>query len=212
MLNVKFIAGRPCLDFVNTVGGRISARSNPRGRDYADMVLRDKLSSYQDLLEWSRLAGLLTSREARRIALHAARRPGQSATVLRRAIEVREALYRIFKAVLKRRKPEARDWRILARELKAARAREQLLPSGRGFAWSWENPTDALDSILWRLARSAADLLTSPDLARLRQCGGEECGWLFLDTSRNRKRRWCDMRDCGNRAKVRRFRSRRALR
>jgi len=62
---------------------------------------------------------------------------------------------------------------------------------------------------LWPLSRSAAELLTSADLAFIRECQGEDCGWLFLDTSRNRTRRWCDMRDCGNLAKVRRFRRRR---
>ena len=66
----------------------------------------------------------------------------------------------------------------------------------------------ALDRMLWSIAHSGAELLTTGDLSRLRECGGEECGWLFEDTSRNRSRQWCDMQDCGNLAKVRRYRTR----
>ena len=74
------------------------------------------------------------------------------------------------------------------------------------FAWHWA-VNGALDYPLGPLARSAADLLTAEHFAgRLRQCCGDTCGWLFLDASKNRSRRWCDMRDCGNRAKVRRHR------
>ena len=65
---------------------------------------------------------------------------------------------------------------------------------------------------LWPVAIDAWDLLTEPELAQVRQCpvdaGG--CGWLFLDTSRAGNRRWCDMRTCGNRAKVRAHYSRTA--
>jgi predicted RNA-binding Zn ribbon-like protein len=56
------------------------------------------------------------------------------------------------------------------------------------------------------VARSAAELLQSEELGRVRRCDGEDCRWLFLDTSRSRNRRWCDMADCGNTAKVRRYR------
>jgi predicted RNA-binding Zn ribbon-like protein len=62
--------------------------------------------------------------------------------------------------------------------------------------------------MLWHIADSAAEFLTTGDLTRLRECSGEDCGWLFEDTSKNRSRQWCDMRDCGNLAKVRRFRTR----
>jgi predicted RNA-binding Zn ribbon-like protein len=62
--------------------------------------------------------------------------------------------------------------------------------------------------MLWLIADSAAEMLTTSDLSRLKQCPGDDCGWLFEDTSKNRRRQWCDMQDCGNLAKVRRFRSR----
>jgi predicted RNA-binding Zn ribbon-like protein len=59
------------------------------------------------------------------------------------------------------------------------------------------------------IARSAAELLTSETLSRVRECGGATCTWLFLDASRNRSRRWCSMESCGNRAKARRHYRRR---
>ncbi len=96
----------------------------------------------------------------------------------------------------------------LSRELSIARDHERLSRSADVFAWTWDDRY-ALDLVLWSVSRSAAELLTSGELSTLRQCGGEECGWLFLDPSRNHSRQWCDMRDCGNRAKVRRFRARR---
>src|ERR671930_579256 len=68
-----------------------------------------------------------------------------------------------------------------------------------GFAWVAD---DVLAPVVW----SAAELLTSGPLERVRECPGDDtCGWLFLDTSRNGSRRWCDMRTCGNRAKARRY-------
>jgi predicted RNA-binding Zn ribbon-like protein len=53
--------------------------------------------------------------------------------------------------------------------------------------------------MFWLLARSAAELLTSEQLSRVRVCASETCGWLFIDTSKNRTRRWCSMSDCDDR-------------
>jgi predicted RNA-binding Zn ribbon-like protein len=175
---IKFIGGRLCLDFVNTVGGRSG-----------NAVLRDKLASYEDLMRWSRLAGLPPARAAR-----------SGGAVLRRAIALREALFRIFTG----KRPRAADLNIFQRELSMARSHERLTAT---FEWAWDRP-EAADRVLWEVVRSAAELLTSRDREKIRRCAGEECGWLFLDTSRNHSRQWCDMRDCGNRAKVRRFRER----
>ncbi|MBI4413448.1 MAG: CGNR zinc finger domain-containing protein, partial [candidate division NC10 bacterium] len=72
------------------------------------------------------------------------------------------------------------------------------------FAWRWTGDGQRLDRMLWAVTRSAADLLTSGELAAVRECEAETCAWLFMDRSRNRSRRWCDMKACGNRAKARR--------
>jgi predicted RNA-binding Zn ribbon-like protein len=206
MPEMKFIGGLVCLDFINTVGARVSTRHDQRTRDYADTVLRDKLKDYRDLLMWSHMAGLASSREVPRLERVAERQPQHAARTLERVTKMREALYRILKSHLEGWRPEHRDWEILTTELAIARTHEHLVRSGTGFVWAFDDSEAALDGALWRVSQSAADLLTSAGLDQVRQCGGDECGWMFLDTSRNRTRRWCDMKDCGNRAKVRRFR------
>ena len=195
--NWKFVGGRLCLDFINTVGGRVGQAT----------ILRDKLADYSDLLEWSRLAGIANPTESRNLARLSASHQQPAEPILARAVLLREALYRILKSTIEGRRPRPADLDTLSRELRVARARERLTHTRGVFGWTLENEP-ALDRILWPVSISAAELLISSDLSRLRQCGGEECGWMFLDTSRNRSRHWCDMKDCGNRAKVRRFRNR----
>ena len=198
-MSMKFISGSLCLDFVNTVGGRLGNRSYK--------VLRDKLVTYENLLTWSRLAGLVSPAAARLLARLAAGHPQDAAATLARAATLRETLYRIFKSIVDGRRAAGADMNILGRELSIARDHERLSRSAGTFVWTWDD-RHALDRVIWDVSRSAAELLTSGELSKLRQCGGEECGWMFLDTSRNHSRQWCDMRDCGNRAKVRRFRAR----
>jgi predicted RNA-binding Zn ribbon-like protein len=195
-LPVKFVGGRLCLDFVNTVGGR----------DHADGAIRDKISNYEYLLAWSVRAGSVDRRRAGVLALLAARETQEAADVLARAIRLREALYRIFKCAVEGRREPAAEAAVLRQELSIARSHQRLSTRGGRFLWTFPQRPTALDSIVWPVPLSAAELLTSGDLARVGQCGGAECGWMFLDTSRNHRRQWCDMQDCGNRAKVRRFR------
>jgi predicted RNA-binding Zn ribbon-like protein len=204
----KFVGGPLCLDFVNTVGGRIRGSRGKTARDYGDTVVRDQIVGYEDLVKWAQLAALLTPSEARSLARRAGDQRKQADAVLARSIAFREALYRIFKSAVEGWAPKSKDMGVLGRELAISRGHEGLVPSHGAFVWHWED--QALDRVLWPVAKSAVDLLTSRDLARVRLCSGDECGWMFLDTSRNRSRRWCDMRDCGNLAKVRRFRERQA--
>ncbi len=193
----KFIAGTLCLDFVNTVGGH-----GPSG-----VILRDKLAGYGDLVQWSEAAGLLTHMQALEFAGRAARNPVAARALFDRAIALREALYRICKSCLEQRTPSGQDVAALNSELVVAQTHQRLEFSGRAFVRSWDQPR-SLDRILWSVVTSAADFLESPDLQLLRQCPGDDCGWLFMDTSRNGSRQWCEMRICGNRAKLRRFRQR----
>ncbi|HYL35734.1 MAG TPA: CGNR zinc finger domain-containing protein, partial [Bryobacteraceae bacterium] len=140
----------------------------------------------------------------------ARRHPAQAAKVLSRTVALRRALYGLFKNALDGSQPAPAYLDVLSRELAIARQHQKLSPADRRFHWKWDRPQRALDCILWRVCQSAADLLTSSELSQVRRCGGPDCGWMFLDTSRNHSRRWCDMQDCGNLVKVRRFRERSA--
>ena len=192
--NLGLIGGRLCLDYANTV----STRTGPVHHEY--------LTSYADLLEWSRHAGTLADRDAQQLGRQAARRPAEAAAVLKQAIAVRETIYRIFSAIAHQRAPAKADVATLNAALAQALSRLRVLPSGESFEWQWVQDSRALDIMLWPVVRSAADLLTSTDLRRVRQCARREgCDWLFVDTSKNQSRRWCSMSTCGSRAKARRY-------
>lgn len=207
---MKLVGGRLCLDFVNSVSGR-TLNDKPRGRAQSrdDYLIRDdKLRSYSDLVAWSTRAGVLSGKEARRLLRSAHEQPKKAEAILRRASKFREAMYRIFRAKMVGKRAEEADLRVVNEELSTANDHRRLVPKSEGFALEWDDK-GSLDCMLWPLASSAIEVLTSDEISRVRQCGGEDCGWLFLDASRNRSRQWCDMRDCGNLAKVRRFRQRR---
>ena len=195
-------------DFVNTVDGRKSDSPPRKSQSVNSVVLGDKLRDYTDLVEWSRHSGILTATEARRLIQESRRRANDAKAVLERALALREALYRICKATVTGRRPQSVDLETMNDELLEARSHEILTHAVNGFTWEWVGSEAALDRMLWSIAHSAAEFLSEGDLSRLRECGGEECGWLFEDTSRNRSRQWCHMQDCGNLAKVRRFRTR----
>jgi predicted RNA-binding Zn ribbon-like protein len=202
---IKLLGGRPCLDFVNTIGGRKEIKM--KGVDTC-IIRADKLNDYADLLAWSLHTGLLAEADAQRLLRESLRNPAEAKAVWKRAILLREAIYRISLSILQEKQPGETDLEILNRELNIAHSRLFLAAGKKGFLWEWNDRDTSLDRILWLIADSAAEMLTTADLSRLRRCRGEDCGWFFDDTTRNRSRQWCDMKDCGNVAKVRRFRSR----
>lgn len=185
-------AGALCLDFANTVEDR------PQGSS-------EKLESYADLLAFAAQAESLAPPELEALGRRACRRPGAAAAVFTRALALRECLYRIFSALAAGDQPADGDLRHLNGELAEALARLRLAREGEGFGWRWSAPRDDLERPLWPLARSAADLLAAEHRDPIRECASESCSWLFLDRSRNRSRRWCDMTTCGNRAKAQRY-------
>jgi predicted RNA-binding Zn ribbon-like protein len=186
-------AGRLCLDFANTLSWRNSDRQH------------DWLDSYSNLVEWGALVGILPVETVHRLHREAARDPTKAGTVLKGAVELREAIYRIFSAIAAGSSLQAADVDALNAALADALTHLQIFSEAEGFVWDWVGDEGALDRMLWPVARSAADLLTSEELNRVGECQGDGCGWLFMDMSRNRSRRWCDMGDCGNRAKARRY-------
>ena len=197
---MRRVGGDPTLDFVNTVGGRVQGEARA-----------DKLAAFSDLVAWSRKGGLVGEAEARALLHAAARRPREAARLLSRARRLREALYAVLDALREGRRPRPSDLAAVNEELAAARRHDRLVPIGGGLEWRPGEGT-GLEAALRPICHAASSLLTSGGLSRLRQCGGTDCGWLFLDRSRNHSRQWCTMDDCGNVSKVRRFRQRRRRR
>jgi len=169
---MKLVGGRLCLDFINTVDGRKSDSPRRESRS-VDRVLGDKLADYSDLVEWSRHSGIVTVTEAERL-IHASKRNAREAKdVFDRAIALREALYRICKAIMAGRQPQRIDLKTVNDELLGARTHERLTHEANGFTWEWVVSEAALDRMLWSVAPSGAELLTTGDLSRLRECGSQ---------------------------------------
>ena len=192
----EFVGGSVALDFANTLGGMHSAPTH------------EHLIEYADLVAFGRGAETISPSLGRRLIEDAERQPARAAAVLRRAILLREAIWRVFDAFAKSGRAEATDLATVQAEELAALKHARYAQSGLEVAFQWSDEP-SLDRPLWDIARAAGELLRSTvDLVRVRECGSATCEWLFIDKSRNHTRRWCDMNDCGNRAKVRRFRAR----
>ncbi len=189
----ELTGGLLCLDFANTV------------EDRPDVYPRDLLSSYNDLVSWGKQAHVLTEQEAQQLLEEARRRPVEASGVLQRAVAIREAIFRILKSVVKDTLPEEVDLIMLSAAVADTQNHARIVSKAGGFSWDWIGDENTLDRMLWPVVRSAADLLTSDELEDVRVCASDTCNWLFLDTSKNHSRRWCDMKSCGNRAKARRF-------
>jgi len=150
-------------------------------------------------------AGGLEPDAAKRLEEAADRNPSRASAVLREARVLREAIFSVFSAGIQDLSPSSGELEILNGSLPPALQNLRLVNSESIWDWGWEDGV-SLDRVLWPIVVSAAGLLTSDRLSRVRRCAAEDCDWLFLDESRNRSRRWCDMTLCGNRNKVRRFR------
>jgi predicted RNA-binding Zn ribbon-like protein len=196
-LNLDLLSGHPALDFTNTVP------------DHASEHPGETLFQYGDLLSWAKRVGLLGSKQVESLARRAAGRPGEAASVLKKSLELREAMYRIFVAQAGGQSPAEADLMILNSVLANLTSGAQVVRHSGRFEWQWNFDENGLEAPLCIVTLAAIDLMTSEHYTRVGQCADEDgCGWLFVDTSKNHSRRWCDINDCGNRAKQRRYQKR----
>jgi len=190
----EFTGGALALDFANS----IEKRPLPQPVEL--------LHGYSDLVAWAAQARLVERSQAERLRALARRHPSDARRVFRRAVRLREAIFGVFSALAAGRDFDQSDLDTIGQETLIAYQHARLASTAGTFRWEPHGATDALDSILWPTARNAVDLLADREaLGAVRECASDRCAWLFLDGSRNRSRRWCDMKICGNRAKSRRF-------
>jgi predicted RNA-binding Zn ribbon-like protein len=195
VLSFKYIGGDPAVDLVNTV-------------DWTRKGLRDeRLHDYERLTRWAEGADVLSPELAAKLRRKAARNPSEASTVYRAALRAREVLRRLFLELANGSVSAGAvaDFnRILAPALRQLR----VTPPGSAghLQLGWEDQERRLDSVLWPVLWSAAALIASEEASRIRVCGGEDCGWMYVDRSRNGFRRWCQMESCGTREKTRRRR------
>jgi predicted RNA-binding Zn ribbon-like protein len=193
-VNFQLVADHLALDFANT----LDYRFDPKRRV-------ELLCDYRSFLEFVQQSGIISQRQARLRLLQTSSTDGRF--TLRRAILLREALNSLFRSIISGKPPPRSSLRTLNRFLENRGSTESLLWRRSEFLRAYSKLASTPDAPLGPIVDAAADLLTSPERQYIRECTDPSCRWLFLDHSKNHSRRWCDMRTCGNRSKVRRFRT-----
>jgi predicted RNA-binding Zn ribbon-like protein len=195
---MRMVGGHACLDFVNTVDAR------------RDVWGPDLLQTYADLVVWAGRADLINAGEGRRLLAEASARPVLAEAALEKAKTLREAVYATLQAEAAGIRVPAGALQIVRDAVAQAVPKRSLFQSGDRLAWQW---TDAgsLNTIGRRVAVETAEFLVSrKDRRSVRECTGPNCRWLFIDTSRGGRRRWCSEESCGTRSRVTRFRAKAA--
>jgi predicted RNA-binding Zn ribbon-like protein len=190
----ELIAGNPALDLVNTLDWRFRQNGS-----------EELLESYEALLGFMEESELLTTKQARQLQRATGTSAGRHA--LEQCLQLREAIAQVFYAKLDGDSPLPASLKTLEHFFKAARNHQQLRWKKAALAWKWADVEAEPELPVWLLSASAAGLMLSDDARRVRACDNPECRWLFMDTSKNHTRRWCDMKICGNRMKARRFKA-----
>ena len=189
------VGGNSGLDLVNTVSGW--------NHDPEDWI--PDLASF---LAWARTCGLLDAREKNEAARRAERSPVAARRVLASVKELRLALWGLISSLQHRKPAPPGDLSVISKWMRRLANSEQLMVRHKKIDVAMNRSISALELPGLRATAAALSLLKNPPAARLKTCPANDCGWRFLDQSKNRSRRWCDMAVCGNLAKVRRYRER----
>ncbi len=176
------IGGHLALDFCNTAGEHLATQPD------------EMLLDWESFLRWATQSGLIAPQTYAELLHHP--------TPVDKIVNLREANYRIGLAIARGDSIPRRDLLILHEH---ANAPKPTVVIGQGSLRWQPTPQQAPEQLLAILASEALSLFCSPRSSHISICEGGLCGWLFLDESRGRRRRWCDMKDCGNRAKARRY-------
>jgi predicted RNA-binding Zn ribbon-like protein len=193
--SLPLIGSDLAFDFANTSSGR----GGPEHMEH--------LRAPEHVVAWARHAKVLAPADGDFIARTIAEDPSSGRELLRRALELRQVIYEIGSAIVHGKQPVASGTDALASIHAACVAQAHLVPFQSNFAWQWRPADGIAEAILGPITLSALTLLAQADVSRIKQCAGEHCGWLFFDTTKNKRRRWCEMEVCGNRAKQRAHRA-----
>jgi len=191
-MRFEFIAGALCLDFANTI------------HDFRAEDHEEELHAISDVLQWAKEAKLLSPADYDRLATHYRRNHCEADAALAKGTVIRDLLLSIFAGIANGRSVSSQRLSELNSALAQAPALLHVHKYSRRFETGWTSAADGLQQVLFPILASAVELLGSDRLGRIRECASADCTWLFVDESRNRSRRWCDMSSCGNRMKARR--------
>lgn len=184
----QYVGGDRSMDFVNTAS---SASHGP-----------DRLTSYRALLEWAQGSGVSSRTTAVSLLRRSDEYPARAVRVLAEATQLRQLLEQLFSKLVQNEAAHAEIAELNKTWLATAFAELALVPGDKNtLELAWPRAEEALEAPLWVIAHAAALLLVSSDVSHIRRCGGTDCGWYFVDRSRNSLRRWCEMETCGTRMK-----------
>lgn len=184
----SFVGGALCLDFANTQGGRDKMRD------------LERLTTYEDAVSWASAASMITTDERDFLTSMALKAPAEAARTLEQLQRFRECLYRLFSAQAGGREIDPRDEECLRRAVAAAISIAHLRREGDLRAWTIDAAAAGLNTLLGRIALAAQQLALGSELPYVRECA--RCSWLFVDRTKNKRRRWCKTETCGNRTRA----------
>lgn len=188
----ELVSGAVCLDFINTLDDRFS--SEPK----------ELLKSFIDLARFAEDSGILSDGQVDRLMEKSMQSREAAGEALAAAIQLREAMYEVFWALIRKKPAPAGALYVVNGYAQEAARHMSVAATAKAFEWRFEEGEN-FNAAWWPIARSAVELLASDQLQFVRACASKTCEWLFLDESKNHRRRWCDMTKCGNRAKVKNF-------
>jgi predicted RNA-binding Zn ribbon-like protein len=193
-----YVGGDPALDLINTVDW------TSRGPEH------ERLESFDQLTRWAEGAGVIDAAAGRRLRRLGEAHPRAAAAALALALQARDTLRELFGAIARgdSTDPElARFNRLLQEALRGLEVAPAPAAGEGGWGWRWRGEGSDPRAVVWRVLWAAASLLRSVEIGRVRVCDSDDCGWMFVDRSRNGLRRWCQMRTCGTMEKTRRRRA-----
>ena len=190
-LPVRLDGGNLSLNFVNTI------------HDRNEEPLRDYLTNYSDLLAWAHFADGINEAQKKLLLQLSKKNHRKAEKIFKESIRLREAIYKYIVHLINQNKAPPVDTQLINHWLSKAFANLELTQLDNDIVLDWKPERFGMESVLWPIIRSFADLITSDMRNRTKQC--PNCAWVFLDNSKNNSRRWCSMETCGNRAKVLRF-------
>jgi predicted RNA-binding Zn ribbon-like protein len=192
---LTLVGGELALDFANTASGR----GAPDRREH--------LQAPGDVADWAAHARVLPPEDADWLKEAARADPALGDRLLQSALTLREDIYVLGAELAAGRAPPPEPIDRVRALHAHCLERARLAPFGQRFAWNWNAEASPIESVLGPVSLSALTTLLQADLTRIKQCQGDKCGWLFLDSTKNKSRRWCEMEVCGNRAKQKRLAS-----
>ena len=189
--NLQLDGGCAAFHFINTVNTRTVAATV------------DYIECYEDIMVWSEKAAILSKKRIRTLSQFAEKNEVNKEAAFNKAIKTRDVLYSLFSAIVKGKNPGTRMLNEFNKILAASFSKMKLNISSLKSEISFTGNIVSLDEPIRIIMKSAYDILTNENRAVLKECPG--CGWLFIDKTKNGKRRWCDMKVCGSNDKAKRY-------